>query len=164
MTKKYQKITVLLVGILSLGSGIEVRASDANPADGVIVIDNDTVVKRMDVAKDGIANLRVLEIPQGTIAVTRREEPAIAEMHERVSHMLIAKEGSGVILLGGRLEGSKLTEPGEWREGRIVGGRDVMFKPGDLVWIPAGVPHQLRPTEGSTITYYAVRYLLAEAQ
>ncbi len=162
--KLNQKMSLLLFSALSFGLTAQANSADAPTDDGVIVFENDTVVKDMAVAKDGVANLRALAIPQGTIAVTRRESPAIAEMHEGVSHMLIAKQGAGIILLGGRLEGSKLTEPGEWREGRIIGGRDIAFKPGDLVWIPAGVPHQLRPAKGQTITYYAVRYLLPSAK
>jgi len=52
--------------------------------------------------------------------------------------------GANAIAVGDRLEGAQEKEPGngEWRAGTIVNERTIQLKPGDLLFVPAGVPHQ----------------------
>jgi len=58
--------------------------------------------------------------------------------------------------LDGELEGAEEVSPGQFKGGWIVGGRTVALAPGDVVHIPAQVPHQLT-TEGTTYKQFVVK-------
>jgi quercetin dioxygenase-like cupin family protein len=53
--------------------------------------------------------------------------------------------------------GNRQTAPGEFRGGTISGGRDYQLAPGDILWIPAGAPHQVTP-KGGDFRYLAFKF------
>jgi len=71
---------------------------------------------------------------------------AAAELHDASDDVYYVLEGSAMLVLGGRLENPKETDPGEWRSPRIVDGKSFEIKKGDLIIVPRGTPHQ-RSTE-----------------
>lgn len=52
---------------------------------------------------------------------------------------------------------SRQTDNGEFRGTGLEGGSQTLLKKGDIVHIPAGVPHQLRIAPGNTFTYFVVK-------
>ncbi|WP_439532159.1 hypothetical protein [Polymorphobacter sp.] len=106
---------------------------------------------------DGVAVHNVFKDPLARTVHVRRDTSGVVERHEAFNDVMIATKGSVTLLLGGRIEGGAETEPGEWRGGTIVGGRQQLFKAGDMLWIPAGVPHQMLVTKGSSFTYSVVK-------
>ena len=71
---------------------------------------------------------------------------AAAEVHDASDDVYYVLEGAAMLVLGGRLEDPKETDPGEWRSPRILDGKTVEIKKGDLIIVPRGTPHQ-RSTE-----------------
>lgn len=71
---------------------------------------------------------------------------AAAEVHDASDDVYYVLDGSARLVLGGRLEDPKETDPGEWRSPRILDGKTVEIKKGDLIIVPRGTPHQ-RSTE-----------------
>ena len=71
---------------------------------------------------------------------------AAAELHDASDDVYYVLEGSAMLVLGGRLEDPKETDPGEWRSPRIIDGKSFEIKKGDLIIVPRGTPHQ-RSTE-----------------
>jgi mannose-6-phosphate isomerase-like protein (cupin superfamily) len=71
---------------------------------------------------------------------------AAAELHDASDDVYYVLEGSANLVLGGKLDDPKETEPGEWRSPRIIDGKSFEIKKGDLVVVPRGTPHQ-RSTE-----------------
>jgi mannose-6-phosphate isomerase-like protein (cupin superfamily) len=67
---------------------------------------------------------------------------APAELHDASDDVYYVLEGSATLVLGGKLEDAKETEPGEWRGPRIIEGKTFEIKKGDLVIVPRGTPHQ----------------------
>ncbi len=67
---------------------------------------------------------------------------AAAELHDASDDVYYVLEGSATLMLGGRLEDPKETDPGEWRSPRIVDGKTYEIKKGDLIVVPRGTPHQ----------------------
>jgi len=67
---------------------------------------------------------------------------ALAELHDASDDVYYVLEGSATLVLGGKLEDPKETDPGEWRSPRIVDGKTFEIKKGDLVIVPRGTPHQ----------------------
>jgi uncharacterized protein YjlB len=59
--------------------------------------------------------------------------------------------------VGGQVSGNKETQPTEWRGGEISGGKDYSLAAGDVLFIPAGIPHRVLVAPKASVTYYAVK-------
>jgi len=94
----------------------------------------------------------------------RRDRTGEVELHELWDDVMVVKEGGGTLVYGGRLAGARETEPGEngagpgeWRGGTISDGTVQSVSAGDLVIVPAGVPHQVRVPPDGSITYLIIK-------
>src|SRR5262244_561302 len=81
---------------------------------------------------------------------------APAELHDASDDVYYVLDGSATLVLGGRLEDPKETDPGEWRSPRIIDGKTVEIKKGDLVVVPRGTPHQ-RSTANKDFTMILIK-------
>jgi|SRR3989344_8882905 len=66
-----------------------------------------------------------------------------AEVHEHAADVWHVLKGSGKFILGGKLENAKEVRAGEFTASSIRGGIEYEVTDGDVVDIPAGVPHQI---------------------
>jgi hypothetical protein len=107
---------------------------------------------------DGVATGPVPSGPGATVLAAHRDRSGLVELHEVLADILVDQEGDAEILVGGSVAANHKTAPGEWRGGTIAGGRRISFHPGDVIWIPAGVPHQMMLKPGATITYLAFKF------
>src|SRR3989441_3758207 len=81
---------------------------------------------------------------------------AAAELHDASDDVYYVLDGSATLVLGGKLEAPKETDPGEWRSPRIVDGKTLEIKKGDLVVVPRGTPHQ-RSTANQDFTMILIK-------
>jgi mannose-6-phosphate isomerase-like protein (cupin superfamily) len=88
-----------------------------------------------------------------TAMLGRRDSDGVPELHEGFTDIFVVQRGTATLRYGGTAVGSKVTTAGEWRGGTIQKGTDTMLHPGDVVVIPAGIPHQLLPTTGQHFIY-----------
>jgi hypothetical protein len=66
--------------------------------------------------------------------------------------------GGGLkITVGGQVTGNRETAPTECRGGEISGGTDYSLARGDVLFIPAGLPHKVLVSPKSSITYMTVK-------
>ena len=86
----------------------------------------------------------------------KNKSGAAAELHDASDDVYYVLEGSATLILGGKLEAPKETEPGEWRSPRILDGRTYEIKKGDVVVVPRGTPHQ-RTTAGQDFTMLLIK-------
>lgn len=72
-----------------------------------------------------------------------------AEIHKHEADLWFCLEGEVTFIYGGEMvdpwvkknaDGS--IDDREWKAKEIKGGTEVVMKPGDWLWIPAGEPHQ----------------------
>jgi quercetin dioxygenase-like cupin family protein len=80
--------------------------------------------------------------------LVHREGSAASEIHEHLADFDIVRSGEGIMLLGGKVTGGKSTGPGEIRGTSIEGGTKQRLASGDLLYIPANVPHQFLADPG----------------
>jgi len=66
--------------------------------------------------------------------------PAV-EVHTNEADLFYVIEGSATQVLGGSVIGGKETGPGQIRGSTIEGGTTYRLGKGDVMWVPAGVPH-----------------------
>ncbi|HEY0313545.1 MAG TPA: AraC family ligand binding domain-containing protein [Allosphingosinicella sp.] len=110
---------------------------------------------------DGLVTHAAVADPAARTIVLRRDRPGLVEVHDGLNDVVVAQAGAAVLIAGGRAEGLRHTEAGEWRGGTIVGGERRRLAPGDVAWIPAGVPHQLIVERGGSFTYVVVKTVKA---
>jgi mannose-6-phosphate isomerase-like protein (cupin superfamily) len=79
-----------------------------------------------------------------------------AELHDASDDVYYVLDGTATLVLGGRLEDPKETDPGEWRSPRIIDGKTFEIKKGDLVIVPRGTPHQ-RSTAGKDFAMILIK-------
>lgn len=99
------------------------------------------------------------EIPNTTgyqVLMVRRDKTGDAEVHMKLNDTIIIESGTGKFRVGGTITGNHEIQPAEWRGGTMTGSREYPVSPGDLLIIPAGVPHQAIVTSG-TLMYLAVK-------
>jgi AraC-like ligand binding domain len=69
----------------------------------------------------------------------------------------VVREGSGIVATGGTLVDPKPgATTGDFSGSAIRGGVEREIKAGDLVFIPPGVPHGIKQSNG--ITYLNIRF------
>jgi mannose-6-phosphate isomerase-like protein (cupin superfamily) len=89
--------------------------------------------------------------------LAHREGDGSAEIHESQVDFFFVQSGRATLVYGGELPGAKTTAPGELRGPAVKGGERRTLGPGDVVHIPAKVPHQLLVTPGQEFTYFVVK-------
>jgi mannose-6-phosphate isomerase-like protein (cupin superfamily) len=86
-----------------------------------------------------------------------REATGSAEVHEHEADIFIVESGEATLVTGGKLINGHAQKPGEIRGTSIEGGERHGLAAGDIIHIPAGVPHQLLIEKGKTFTYFVVK-------
>jgi mannose-6-phosphate isomerase-like protein (cupin superfamily) len=86
-----------------------------------------------------------------------REGSGEAELHETEADVIVVVSGAGTLVIGGTMPGSKTTSPGEVRAPSVEGGDRQKLAPGDILHIPAKIPHQVVLEPGAKITYFTFK-------
>lgn len=92
-----------------------------------------------------------------TYLAIRRDRSGEVEVHAAWDDVIVVQEGTGTVLFGGRVSGDRETAPGERRGGQVSGGSTRVLAAGDVMVIPAGMPHQVQVPPGGSITYFVVK-------
>lgn len=83
---------------------------------------------------------------QTSYVLVRRTKPGNVEEHSRWDDLIIVQSGTGDIEVGAKTKGARFMAAGELRGGTITSPSRVALRTGDIVRIPAGVPHAFTPT------------------
>lgn len=75
------------------------------------------------------------------IHVLRRDKPGQVEVHAKDTDLIYIIGGSATFATGGTAVGGKETEPDEIRAPSLSGGVDRRVSDGDVLLVPANVPH-----------------------
>ena len=86
---------------------------------------------------------RVANWGNHSMLAIRREADGEAEVHETQVDVIFVKSGEGTLVLGGTMVDPHQTAPGELRANSIKGGVNKKMAPGDVIHIPAKIPHQM---------------------
>lgn len=105
----------------------------------------------------GIAGNQFLNGPGSIVYIIRRDKTGQTEVHMAFNDIYVVKSGHAKITVGGQVTGNRETVPTEWLGGDITGGTDYSLAPGDVLFIPAGVPHKTSVSPKGGITYVLVK-------
>ena len=90
------------------------------------------------------------------VHASHREMDGLAEIHTLDTDLVYVLEGSAVFVTGGSVPDAKTIEPNELRGSKIVGGESRRIAKGDVIVVPAGIPHMFTDVRGS-LNYYVVK-------
>ena len=88
-----------------------------------------------------------------------RDADGAPEQHDEIVDVVFVQSGEGTLQLGGEMIGRRAgSGAGEYLGTRLEGGERHRLGPGDVVHIPAGIPHSFLVPEGQHITYVLVKF------
>jgi mannose-6-phosphate isomerase-like protein (cupin superfamily) len=103
------------------------------------------------------AGTKVLNFGDHTMQIGHRDANGRVEVHQKVSDVLVVQSGAATIETGGEVIDPAPTGPDELQGSSIRGGVKRDLAPGDVIEIPAGVPHQFFVPAGGQITYLVIK-------
>jgi glc operon protein GlcG len=90
------------------------------------------------------------------VHASRREMPGMAEIHTKDADIVYVLDGTATLVTGGTAVDAKVTEPDELRGSSISDGEAHELMKGDVIIIPAGVPHWFKEVSNPFL-YYVVK-------
>ncbi|HYM36760.1 MAG TPA: hypothetical protein VET48_15275 [Steroidobacteraceae bacterium] len=103
------------------------------------------------------ASIDLADYGASATAIARREGNGVGEAHAQIDDYFIVQSGEAILVTGGAIANAKETAPGETRGDSIEGGERRKLVTGDIVHIPAQLPHQLLVGDGKSFTYFIVK-------
>ena len=91
------------------------------------------------------------------LEISHREVDGKCELHKVKADVIVIQTGTATLVTGGEVIDPKDTGPNEIQGLGIKGGVKHEVGPGDVIEIPAGVPHQFFLAPGTQITYLVVK-------
>ena len=96
--------------------------------------------------------------PAFTVSASHRDKAGNVEVHDKETDIFYVTDGEATFVTGGKMIGGKQTKAGQWAGTDIEGGETHKLTKGDVMIIPAGMPHWFKAVP-SSISYYVVKSL-----
>ena len=103
------------------------------------------------------SSIKLADYGSSNVALSHREADGIPEVHAHMDDYFVVQSGAATLVIGGSVVNPKQTDPGETRGETINGGERRALTTGDIVHIPANLPHQLLVAKGQAFTYFVVK-------
>jgi mannose-6-phosphate isomerase-like protein (cupin superfamily) len=114
-------------------------------------------LKELAANGDGSASEMLEKYPHHYTMLAYRQHSGGGELHQNFADIFFILDGHATVVTGGSLVDAKTTAPGEIRGKSVDGGSSQELKTGDVVHIPAGMPHQTLVADGESVTYFVVK-------
>lgn len=145
-------------GVAAAAAVLAATPALAGDQAGPIRLSSAELSKMVAETTDGLASSPLPLGAKGPVViVAHRTKTGEAEVHEGLNDVFVVHSGRASVLVGGKVEGQRLASPGEWRGGKIAGAQAFQLAPGDILWIPAGQPHQVIVPTGGDFSYMAFK-------
>jgi mannose-6-phosphate isomerase-like protein (cupin superfamily) len=157
------RVALVLFASLSACAATAARAQNAAPAtppvsNAVQILTTTNLAALADSLPAGAATSHQIMRWEGLSNMfSRRDTSGVSERHEQFSDIFVVQRGRARLRYGGTVEGELASSPGEWKGGTIRGGTEAEIKPGDIVVIPAGIPHQLLLPAHESFYYFVFK-------
>jgi mannose-6-phosphate isomerase-like protein (cupin superfamily) len=114
-----------------------------------------TLATKLDETRSGMNPL--LKASGHSALFFHREGTGLVEVHEKLADFVVVRSGEGAVLVGGTVVGGKPSAPGEVRGSSIEGGTLYPVAAGDVLYIPANVPHQMQVKAGKQLNAMVIK-------
>ena len=92
------------------------------------------------------------------VSGSHRDKAGQVEVHDKETDVIYVIEGEATFVTGGEMIGGKVTKAGQSLGTDIKGGDTHRLSKGDVIVVPAGVPHWFKEVPHS-VSYYVVKVL-----
>ena len=140
---------VMLLGVVLLTGVASVTAQDAQ----VTYVPADKVA-----AAFAQGSGRFASASDFSASVLRRTAAGQSEVHVKETDIFYVVDGEATFVTGGTMVGAKETRANQLLGSAIDGGQIHQLKKGDVIVIPAGVPHWFKDVPKS-INYYTIKVI-----
>ncbi len=103
------------------------------------------------------SSIKLADYGSSNVAISHREANGIPEVHAHMDDYFIVESGEATLAIGGEVVNPKQVEPNETRGDSIRGGERKRLAAGDVIHIPAHMPHQLLVEKGKRFTYFVIK-------
>jgi hypothetical protein len=111
------------------------------------------------VAPDHSARETLADYGDHRFRLLYRDADGVPEQHDTIVDVVMVQSGEGTLLLGGRMINPRASSgAGEYLGTGIEGGERHALAAGDIVHIPAKIPHSFLVPAGKHITYVLVKF------
>ena len=110
--------------------------------------------KKLDERKSAVEELSNSD--DARLFVVHLEADGDAEMDEENSRLFVLESGEATLVAGGQMVKPKAAGAGEIQAESIEGGKQVTLTAGDVVLVPANLPHQVLVAPGKRATYLMI--------
>jgi quercetin dioxygenase-like cupin family protein len=111
---------------------------------------------KVQAALDNKADIHLLTADNLMVEGNYRNKAGVVELHESLTDIFYITDGETTFLAGGKYEGGKPIAPGQIRGGTITGATTYHLTKGDVIVIPAGIPHWFKEVP-KEVKYYVVK-------
>jgi mannose-6-phosphate isomerase-like protein (cupin superfamily) len=96
--------------------------------------------------------------PDLLVSGSHRDKGGQVEVHDKETDVLYIVDGEATFVFGGKIVGGQSTRADQWLGTDITGGETRRLVKGDVIVVPAGVPHWFKEVPKS-VSYYVVKVL-----
>jgi quercetin dioxygenase-like cupin family protein len=96
--------------------------------------------------------------PDLLVSGSHRDKAGQVEVHDKETDVIYMVDGEATFVTGGTMIGGKVTKAGQSLGTDIKGGDTHHLTKGDVIVVPAGVPHWFKEVPNS-VSYYVVKVL-----
>ena len=146
-------MAVAMLGHASLGQEAMPTPDQYSPAD--LMAMEKSLEQKADAS--GLATETLKKYASDYTMLAFRSKSGKAELHEKFADFYFVVGGEATLVSGGHIVNSSTTAPGEVRGDSVQDGKETRLKKGDIVHIPANIPHQLVLAKGGTFQYFIVK-------
>ena len=124
----------------------------AESSAGVTFVGHDKVAAAL--AKGG----QLVAAPDLKVSGSHRDKGGQVEVHDKETDIMYVVDGEATLVTGGTVAGLKRTKPDQSIGDSVKGGEAHHLTKGDVIVVPAGVPHWFKEVPHS-VSYYVVKVL-----
>lgn len=141
---KTLKSTLMALALLAVGAGL-LSSAKAQESASPVYIDHQKVesnfkhalpIPDLFAGQSGAAHYRV--------RASRHNDPTEVEIHTKDTDVFYVTSGTATFAAGGTSPDAKQSSPNELRGKTIEGATTYELKPGDVMIVPHGIPHQFQ--------------------
>ena len=92
------------------------------------------------------------------VSGSHRDKGGQVEVHDKETDIMYVVDGEATLVTGGTVAGLKRTKPDQSVGDSVKGGEAHHLTKGDVIVVPAGIPHWFKEVPHS-VSYYVVKVL-----
>jgi len=107
--------------------------------------------------ESGAADNRLMMQKSHNVLFFHRIKDGVPEIHQKLADFMVIQGGEGAVLVGGKISGEKPSGPDEIRGTGLEGGMKYSLHAGDVLYIPANIPHRTLVEAGKHLDVMVIK-------